>query len=237
LVDKQLSHLELHPDLSIRKYSIGQEGAPLLVVDNFIKQAEALVSAAAELRFTPQGKMFPGIRALAPPLYQQLAFKELQPVLAEHFELKFNTFNFSMCHYSLVTTPPDKLGMVQRIPHADSFENRGLAAVHYLFRGNLGGTAFYRHRKTGFEYLNENRKLEYFRSLEAENDGPNMPRAEYINGDTPLFEQIDKQEGVFNRLLIYRRNSLHSGCIDKDFILDPNPLSGRLSINSFIDPV
>src|SRR5690606_30099023 len=97
------------------------------------------------------------------------------------------------------------------------------------------GTAFYRHRKTGYEYVDESRKLAYFKSLEAENGGPNMPGPEYINGDTALFEQICKQEGIFNRMLIYRRNSLHSGCIAKDFSLDQNPLAGRLSLNSFID--
>lgn len=237
MTDNQLVQLDLHPELSIKKIFLGEEGAPLLVIDNFIMQADALVDAATTLPFTKQGKTFPGIRALAPRIYQQFAFKKLQPVLAEHFELNFRAFKFSMCHYSLVTTPPEELGMIQRIPHVDAFDKNGLAAIHYLFHKNLGGTAFYRHRKTGFEYIDAERKLEYFRSLEAENNGPNMPGAEYINGDTPLFEQIGKQEAVFNRLLIYRRNSLHSGCIDKDFVPDDNPLTGRLSINSFIDPI
>ena len=61
--------------------------------------------------------------------------------------------------------------------------------------------------------------------------------AGYINGDTALFEQIAKEDGVFNRMLVYRRNSLHSGCIDKNFAPDPNPATGRLSINSFMDLV
>jgi hypothetical protein len=58
----------------------------------------------------------------------------------------------------------------------------------------------------------------------------------YINGDTALFEQIARAEGVFNRMLVYRRNSLHSGSIDGAFMPDANPRTGRLSINSFIDP-
>lgn len=236
-MNSNLTQLDLHPHLSIQKLAIGEEKAPLLIIDNFLAQANELVDFAASLQFSPQGQAFPGIRALAPQCYQQLVLQQLQPVLTEHFELTCSAFKFSMCHYSLVTTPPAKLGMIQRIPHVDSFNKNGLATVHYLFHKNLGGTAFYRHRKTGYEYIDEERKLPYFRSLEAENDGPDMPTAEYINSDTPLFEQIAKQEGVFNRLLIYRRNSLHSGCIDKDFIPDENPLTGRLSINSFIDPL
>jgi hypothetical protein len=142
-----------------------------------------------------------------------------------------------MCHYSLVTTPPEQLEMIQRVPHVDSVQGNGLASVHYLFRENHGGTAFYRHRKTGFEYVDESRRDIYFKSLQDEMNGPDAPGSGYINGDTPLFAQVAKQDGLFNRILFYRRNSLHSGCIDRNFIPDPNPLSGRLSINCFLDVV
>jgi hypothetical protein len=64
-----------------------------------------------------------------------------------------------------------------------------------------------------------------------------MPAAEYISGNTALFEQIASEDGIFNRMLVYRRNSLHSGSIAKGFVPDPNPLTGRLSINCFIDAV
>jgi hypothetical protein len=38
-------------------------------------------------------------------------------------------------------------------------------------------------------------------------------------------------------MLVYKRNSLHSGSIPPDFVPDPNPATGRLSINSFIDAI
>jgi len=225
----------LHPDIKIQKLSIGKEGAPLLVIDNLVAQPDELVHTAARKHYGPTVRFYPGIRAQAPLSYQQILSSALRSLLVEFFDLPDRPVRFSMCHYSLITTPPDKLSVIQRIPHIDSLESTGLASVHYLFKSNLGGTAFYRHRKTGFEYVDESRKLAYFQSLENENDGPNMPGPIYINGDTPLFEQIAKQEGVFNRALIYRRNSLHSGCIGEDFVPDPHPLTGRLSINSFID--
>lgn len=231
-----LSKLDFHPELSIQKLSFGREQAPLLVIDNLVAQADVLVDWSASLPFSRIGQAFPGVRAAAPKIYQQFVLQQLQPVLIEHFQLNCTELMFSMCHYSLVTTPPGQLKMIQRIPHVDSFDKSGLATVHYLFRQNLGGTAFYRHRKTGYEYIDEERKLEYFTSLEAENDSPNMPGPKYINGDTNLFTQIDRQEGVFNRMLVYRRNSLHSGSIGEHFVPDENPLTGRLSINSFIDP-
>jgi hypothetical protein len=111
----------------------------------------------------------------------------------------------------------------------------GLATIHYLFQKDLGGTAFYRHRSTGFETVDESRRDQYFAILQEQIRGPDSPAQGYINGDTALFEQIAKQDGLFNRMLVYRRHSLHSGCIAPDFVPDASPLTGRLSINSFID--
>lgn len=230
-------NIDFDPQMHIQELTIGREQAPLLVIDNFVGQADELRDNAVQGNYQPPSLAYPGIRTIAPREYQQFLLSQLGPTILKHFGIQCRMLKFNMCHFSLVTTPPEKLSMIQRIPHVDSFEPNGLATVHYLFKGNLGGTAFYRHRKTDYEIVDEARKLEYFKSLEAENDGPSMPGPEYINGDTPLFEQIGRQAGIFNRLLVYRRNSLHSGCISKDFVPDPNPLTGRLSINSFIDPV
>lgn len=227
--------LDLHADIRMQQLTIGVEKAPLLVIDNFVADADRLVRRAASKTFEQSGRFYPGIRAQAPLSYQQLIVSRLKDTLFDYFQLQGSSLKLSMCHYSLVTTPADKLTALQRIPHIDSFQSNGLASIHYLFTKNLGGTAFYRHRKTGFEYVDASRKEAYFKSLEGENDGPNMPGPQYINGDTALFEQIAKHDGVFNRMLVYRRNSLHSGCIGRDFFPDPNPLTGRLSINSFID--
>ena len=137
--------------------------------------------------------------------------------------------------YRLVTQPPQKLAFLQRIPHIDSATGRGLATVHYLFRQGWGGTAFYRHRSTGYEYVDEARELPYFTRLQEESGGADAPGPAYIGEDTPLFERVDKVDGVYNRMLVYRRNSLHSATIDNANVPPPDPLTGRLSINTFID--
>lgn len=227
--------VDLHADIRFQKLKMGAEQAPLLVIDNFVAEADELVRIAASRPYSQVGQFYPGIRSAAPPGYLHLIITRLTRTLGEFFQLQGTGLRFSLCHYSLVTTPAAGLSLLQRIPHFDSAERDGLATIHYLFKKNLGGTAFYRHRKTGFESIDAERAPVYFKSLESENDGPNMPQAEYINGDTALFEQIAKPDGLFNRMLVYRRNSLHSGCIGPDFVPDPNPLTGRLSINSFID--
>lgn len=224
-------------EISLQHYSIGRERAPLFVFDNAVENPQLLVDLASDASFAPMGRFFPGVRAAAPRDYQHFLLQHVLPRLQGHFFGGAPRFRFVMCHYSLVTTHPSQLSMVQRIPHFDSVESNGLASVHYLFKGDLGGTAFYRHRKTGYESVDESRKESYFRSLEEENDGPNLPGPAYINGDTALYDRIMNVDAVYNRLIIYRRNSLHSGALDKNFIPDLNPLTGRISINTFIDVV
>ena len=224
--------------MQITRLSIGKEQSPLLVVDNFVPEPQSLVDFAASQKFLANSPYYPGIRAAAPQAYQQFMLHSLQESLIDYFELPATQLGFSVCHLSLVTTPPTQLKLLQRIPHFDTTAKHALAAVHYLFQGDQGGTAFYRHRKTGFETIDESRTLAYYRSLESENNGPDLPKVSdgYIQGDTPLFEQIHQQQGVFNRLIVYRRHLLHSGVITKDTSLSADPRVGRLTISSFIDP-
>ena len=227
--------LNLHPDIAVQKLTIGSERAPLLVIDNFVAEPHKLVQRASWRQFNIRSPNFPGIRSEGPLSYQNLFTQQLRSLLIDYFQLPSSSIRISACYYSLITTSAEDLEPIQRIPHIDSVSATGLASVHYLFKGDLGGTAFYRHRKTGFEYVDESRREVYFNAVEAESAGPNAPGREYIDGDTPLYERIGKQEGIFNRVLIYRRNSLHSGSIDRNFVPDPNPLTGRLSLNTFME--
>lgn len=228
--------LDLHPDIRVEKLTLGREGAPLVVIDNFVAEPERLVKKATTAQFTSGGRFYPGIRVKAPPSYEHFLVTRLPSLVGEYFGLTGSALRLSMCHYSLVTTPAAELSLLQRLPHVDSLAPEGLATIHYLFKEKHGGTAFYRHRATGYEYLDQTRGPVYSRALDAECAGSDRPASEYINGDTALFEEIARAEGVFNRMLVYRRNSLHSGSIERTFVPDPNPRTGRLSINSFIDP-
>ncbi|MEZ0469244.1 DUF6445 family protein [Luteimonas salinilitoris] len=227
--------LEPHPDLRVERRAIGAEQAPLLVIDNVVADPQRLVRKAAGRHYTGQHSMFPGIRARASLSYEYFLEALLKPLLDDGFGIKTGRFRFPMAHYSLVTLPPQRLAFLQRIPHIDSVSGNGLATVHYLFHGDWGGTAFYRHRRTGFEYVDAERREAYFRCLDGESRSSDAPSGGYIDGDTALFEQIERVDGVFNRMVVYRRNSLHSGNIDDGRIPPADPLAGRLSINTFID--
>jgi len=225
---------QLHPDFSVRRLSIGRECAPLLVIDNVVADADELVEYAASRYYGDGGYYYPGVRAKAPLTYQRFVLERLAGLFAGTFDVAADRLRFTMCQLSLVTTPAANLSHLQRIPHIDSIFGNELAFIHYLFRRNLGGTAFYRHRRTGFEVIDLARREQYFACVEEEKNGPNHPNAAYINGSTALYEQVGGEDGVFNRMLVYRRNSLHSGSIPADFVPDANPRTGRLSINGFL---
>jgi hypothetical protein len=228
-----MSEYARHADFSVQKLSIGREGRPLLVVDHCLANPDELIEVAAAKMYVGAPTYYPGIRAKVPLAYQRFILEALHGLIVEVFS-PARQLRFTGCDFALVTTPRDKLAYIQRIPHMDSLNNHELAFVHYLFRADFGGTAFFRHRQTGFEYVDQARFPEYGRQIENERTGPDSPSADYIQGDTPLFEQIGAQEGVFNRLIMYRRTTLHSGVIRPGFVPDPNPRTGRLSVTGFL---
>jgi len=226
--------LALHPDFQLKKLTIGREQAPLIVIDNFVADPDALVEVAAGKLFGDVINYYPGLRSKVPLTYQRFIIDRFRDLFADYFGASATAIRFTSCHFSLVTTPPEKLLPLQRIPHVDSHSFTELAFIHYLFKADLGGTAFYRHRATGYEYVDEERKAGYWRIVDKEQAGPHRAEVAYINGDTALYEQVGRQDAVFNRMLIYRRNSLHSGSLGRNFVPDPNPRTGRLSINGFL---
>ena len=218
----------------IQKLTIGVERAPLMVIDNLLADPYALVDLAATKVFGDVASYFPGIRAKVPLTFQHFILDTLRSELISTFGLPGGTLRFTACHFSLVTTPPDKLTYLQRIPHIDSLNSNELAFILYLFKADLGGTAFYRHRKTGYEVVDQVRKPEYWRHVEAEQAAVERDSTGYIHGDTEFYEQVGQQEGVFNRMLVYRRTSLHSATLRPDFVAVTDPRRGRLSVNGFI---
>lgn len=235
--------LQLHPALKLSALRFGAERTPVLIADQFVAEPQQLIDAACRCQFVANSPFYPGVRAEAPAAYRQLLLGALSQTLIEFFQLPAARLSLSVCHFSLITTPPLQLKLLQRIPHFDTTTPHALAAVHYLFqpqaapRQSASGTAFYRHRKTGFECITPERELPYYRALESENDGPNLPEADagYIQGSSALFEQIGAAHGVYNRIIFYPRHLLHTGIVTPETLLSPDPRQGRLTISSFID--
>jgi hypothetical protein len=209
----------------------GSEREPVVIIDNFAAEPTALIDQAASLRFTAMSPYFPGIRAPVAQQTSQAMQEALAPLMRQVFGVE--SCDVEGCFFSLVTTRPEQLAPIQRLPHYDGVEPGRMALVHYLCGSQHGGTSFYRHRATGFETVRADRFAIYRDALAADVRRVGLPASAYISGDTPVFERVTSVPCVFNRAILYRGRNLHSGDIPRGFQFDPGPRSGRLTITAF----
>ncbi len=218
---------------SITVQTIGHEQLQIVIIENFAADPEALRRHATTAAAAPDELYYPGIKLVVLPDY----FGALQPVIATILRKVFG-FSTGMhvlgASYSIACTPPHLLSVEQRMPHVDALDPARMAIMHYLGPGDVYGTAFYRHRSSGFETITEARSAAYFASLNADLRTHGEPPRAYICGDTPIFEQTACVEGRFNRAVIYRSQLLHSGAIPAGHSLSADPQTGRLTIASFL---
>ena len=213
---------------------IGRENCPIVVIDDFAVDPEALRTAAAAMPFGPARNLYPGVRAELPDDYWH---RQDEVVSAATAALRDRDTAFTVIDgsFSIVATAPDKLVPGQRLPHCDAYDVRRIAFVHYLMRdGSAGGTAFFRHRSTGFEFVDERRRSVYHGQVEAELRQLGPPPATYVGESDRLFEQIAMVEACYNRAVFYPSFLLHSGAITPTAKLSPDPAHGRLTVTGFL---
>ena len=210
---------------------VGKAASPLICIDGFSRDPEALMALAAQAVFIDVGSRYPGVRAPAPDAYVSAMLDAVGPLIEEHFGAAPEP-ELDLCAFSMVTAPPDRLSLTQRIPHFDGPESRRIAFLHYLCGLQQGGTAFYRHRATGLEVITPEMVQQYRDAVVAELR-TEAPPQDYCLGDTRFFERIHAVEATFDRLIIYRGNALHSGDINERTVLSEDPRRGRLTINGF----
>jgi hypothetical protein len=210
---------------------IGAEGEPVIVIDGFHPEPESLILTASMAVYGDPGRFYPGVRAPAEPGHLQACQGVLAEVLRRGFGL--SGARLAETSYSLVTTRPEDLAPIQRLPHFDGTDPNRIALLHYLTGPEAAGTAFYRQRETGFETVTADR-LEVFKAA-LHRGYPEGPPQRYFAGGDHHFEQIHTVEARFNRAVIYRGVTLHSGLIPEDFGFTANPADGRLTINTFLE--
>lgn len=221
------------PDASITVERLGREGEPLVIIDNFTGQPERLRQLGVAAHYHPAGVDYPGIRALADPSYLDLRRELMMQVMARVFGLTRGV-QCEIAAFSLVTLPPEQLSARQRIPHHDHSDAGRVAIMHYLGGPESGGTAFYRHRRTGFEAITPAREAAYAAALAEDEREFGPPPPGYPLGDSAAYEQIGAVEARPDRLALYRGRQLHSGIIPDPAALCDDPGAGRLTINMFL---
>ena len=217
---------------------VGAEHAPVLVVEDATADPQALIDCAVhDAAFVaPKGgrNFYPGLLAPAPLAYVEALARALDPHIRQAFALQDVGLANASCNFSLATLPPDRLNLAQRLPHVDTVDPLQFAVLHYLCDAAFGGTAFYRHRATGFESLSQDR-LEIYQSALDQEISVAPPAAAYVGADSPLFERTAGFEAVFNRVIVYRSRALHSGQIPPNAPLSSDPRYGRLTANIFLN--
>ncbi len=220
-------------------HSIGEEGCKILIVDNLVPDARPLVDLAARMAPFPRpdGILYPGLRRYIgerdreAAAYVGFVCRALAPVLEEAFGI--GQFRVDNASFSLATRRPEETVPYMRIPHYDGVDQKAFAILHYLSERPQGGTAFYRHRRTGFECISPDRAAAYQAGALQDFEEYGDPEG-YIGQSTQAFERIFDVEGVFNRCLVYSGAMLHSGQLTGAANFSADPRLGRLTGNIFI---
>lgn len=227
-----LPNLALNRKARIEVTRIGQERQPVIIVDDALEGADALCAYAetADFHSPPEGAFYPGRMAHLPGNYLPVLLNALRPTLTQVFGMPHGALRHSHGFFGLTTQSSADMTPRQAIPHTDSGNLHSFATVHYL-RGDFGGTAFFRHKATGFEAISnvESHPFGKLRLQEiADRDGQATDTL-----ITELYEEIFCVEPVFNRLVVYRANQLHSARVENAAQLTDDARTGRLTANTF----
>lgn len=226
--------METLPPANPIVHRFGREREPVVQIDGFSGQPEALLAAGHAAQYQPGGASYPGIRAWADPAYLDLRRDLMFAVMQRVFGFT-RGIRCEASTYSLVTLAEDALAPLQRIPHYDHAGGEIVAVMHYLLGGESGGTAFYRHRRTGFETITPAREAAYNAALAEDERQYGMPPARYHHGNSDRYELIGEIAAAPDRLILYRGRLLHSGVIPDPAALSADPAQGRLTINMFLE--
>lgn len=221
------------PPAKVTLRRLGKEGEPLVIIDGFSGQVEDLRSRAQQAEYQAGGGAYPGIRARCGAEYLNIRRPLMMEIMSRVFGFR-EGIRCDASTFSLVTTPPQDLQPQQCIPHYDHAQGQLIAVMHYLNGPASGGTAFYRHRRSGFEAISSDREAAYDSALAEDAREYGQLPAGYYYGTSGRFELIDEVEAQPDRMVLYRGRVLHSGVIPQPEALSDDPASGRLTINMFL---
>jgi hypothetical protein len=223
-------------DAKVRLAHIGRRGIAVTLIDNVLHDPEGVAALGFVQSYTEdRSNLYPGLRAPMPGSFSTAFRAWLTPILQRNGVLESNRAIYrDASFFSVVTTASTDLLPIQRIPHYDSTDPNLFAAVIYLCDTRFSGTSFYRHRKTGYEEITEENRDNYKIALDSDMRVHGVPKKEYINGDSVLFEAIFSTELKFNSAVVYPGRILHAGNIKKQFDPPKDKSDWRLTITSLL---
>lgn len=230
--------IQVTNDLTLQILTVGVDQTPVIVIDNFAVNTDNIIEHACnDVQFKAlENTFYPGIRA---PLPKDYVINVLQAVYQEicriykiptHLQLKPQEI-----YFSLITKKAEDLSLIQRMPHFDTSRPFYFAVLHYLNAGEHGNTGLFRHNPTGLEKIENHNAEMYLTSAQNFIDTHGEPSKSYITESNEHFELHQQICYKPNRLVIYPGQLLHSIIISPEHDIDPNPNTGRLTANIFIE--
>lgn len=225
-----------NPHPSIRIVPIAEKQV-CVVIDDFLLEPQKMVDLALaqrELLVLDPDNFYPGPEL---PLSREIAIS-LDQFFMQHARSALGARRNKgvSCRLSMATLAPTQLHPLQRLCHRDAEvfppgESMG-ASVLYLFKdAALGGTSFYRPKKS----LEEIRQL-----LQLANTVSNVELTAlintapaYMNATNDYFELLCTIPPAWNRAIFYSGTVFHAAQIERPELLSSDPAVGRLTMNGF----
>lgn len=228
----------VNPKASLKVETVGQSQTPVIVIDDFGQNLGSLVdNACARSEYGPDPKTkYPGLRARLPKSYTREVLRQIYRLLFSVYSIPSSMGMKAVnAAYSLITIPESELEPNQCLPHFDSDRPNYLAILHYLNDGDFCGTGLFRHCETGLEKVSGDTMNEYLRHRD-------LHAAEFASKPTSYIKSSDANYHLYhridyrpNRLVVYPGCLLHSGLVDPGIDVNPDPRTGRLTANIFVD--
>lgn len=227
----------INENIEFQIQKVGNENTAIIIIDDFSDSPDNLLSyVTQQCKLTclkKEENFYPGVTGSADPSYTKNLYQALKPIIKKVYKLPVAYPTRLESSYAMVTFSPDDLNQNQRIPHYDSVTKGQLAILHYLCDYPFQGTAFYRHKETGYETITRTR-TEHYWSIAEEKLKNNAYPEQYANHGNDDYEKIEDVPVKFNRLIIYPSQLLHSSLINPEH-LSSDPLKGRLTLRTFIN--
>ena len=225
-----------NPDAEVQRIRIGRRGITVSVIDNVLRDPKGVAASGfAQSYAEDRSNLYPGVRAAMPASFSTAFRAWLTPILQRDGVLEDHQFlDRDTSFFSVVATASENLLPLQCIPHYDSTDPDLWAATIYLCDTRFSGTAFYRHRRTGYEEITAENASNYQLALNSDMRTHGAPQKEYIAGDSPLFEAIFESELKFNGAVVYPARILHAARIEKGFERPKDANGWRLTVTALL---
>jgi len=187
-------------------------GDPLLVVDDFYSDPDAIRETALRLEYEcPKHGNFPGKTAKVPEGISKTVLEKVTDYTEKYFQKSIG-FKLPLdiesveCYYQSIDTPWEQVDECYKIPHVDYRFRKGLVTVPALIYLNkpqqcVGGTAFYKHIETNLFKIRSTQDFHHVYKA--------SPDSSWALHNTVQMK--------YNRLVMYNGNMMHTAFIKPNY--------------------